>query len=68
MITGQERRLRSQECGKSGSVRVIYYFLSKRAPIFLLEIFAKGEKANLAKAERNSLAKVAGLIAKAFGG
>lgn len=42
--------------GKSGGVRVIYYFHSEAMPLYLLTVFAKSERANLAKAERNELA------------
>lgn len=44
--------------GKSGGVRVIYYYYNADHPIFLLEIFGKNEQADLSKAERNALAKV----------
>jgi len=52
--------------GKSGGVRVVYYFFSDHAPIYLLEVFAKNEKANLGKSERDALAKLARLIAAAW--
>ena len=42
--------------GKSGGVRVIYYFHSEAMPLYLLTIFAKNERANLSKADRNELA------------
>ena len=42
--------------GKSGGVRVIYYFHSEAMPLYLLAMFAKNERANLCKAERNALA------------
>jgi len=48
--------------GKSGGVRVIYYFHNTARPIYLLEIFGKNERANLTAAERNALAKVAAEI------
>lgn len=41
--------------GKRGGVRVIYYFYSESIPVFLLSMFAKNQKANLTKAERNAL-------------
>jgi len=44
--------------GKSGGVRVVYYYHSPDEPIFLLEIFGKNEKANLTTAERNRLGKI----------
>jgi hypothetical protein len=40
--------------GKSGGVRVIYYYGRAEHPLFLLEVFGKNEKANLSKAERNA--------------
>ena len=39
--------------GKRGGVRVIYYFHSESFPLFLLTVYAKNQKANLTKAERN---------------
>ena len=42
--------------GKSGGVRVIYYFHDDLMPLYLLTLFAKGDKVNLTKAERNELA------------
>jgi len=44
--------------GKSGGVRVIYYFHSAVMPLYLLTMFAKNERANLSKAERNELAEL----------
>jgi len=58
--TGGIRKVRFAKGGrgKSGGVRVIYYFYNAEEPIYLLEVFGKNEKANLAVAERNALAKV----------
>ena len=58
--TGGVRKVRFavQGRGKSGGVRVVYFFLNETLPIFLLAVFAKNEKANLSKAERNALAKL----------
>lgn len=52
--------------GKSGGVRVIYYFHSDRIPLYLLTMFAKNERANLNKAERNELAELVGLLLAAW--
>jgi hypothetical protein len=41
--------------GKSGGVRVIYYFSNRASPLWLLDIFGKNEKANLTAAEKNAL-------------
>ena len=55
--TGGVRKLRWRRGGqgKSGGVRVIYYFHDDFMPLYLLTLFAKGDKANLNKAERNEL-------------
>ena len=56
--TGGVRKLRwaRDGRGKSGGVRVISYFHSEAMPLYLLTMFAKNERANLSKAERNALA------------
>ena len=56
--TGGVRKLRWRRGGqgKSGGVRVIYYFHDDFMPLYLLTLFAKGDKTNLTKAERNELA------------
>ena len=42
--------------GKSGGVRVIYYFYSSEMPLYLLTIFGKSEKSNISQAEKRLLA------------
>jgi hypothetical protein len=37
--------------GKRGGVRIIHYFADPRFPVFLMDIFAKNEKADLSAAE-----------------
>lgn len=56
--TGGVRKLRWARGGrgKSGGVRVIYYFHSEAMPLYLLTAFGKNEQANLSDAERNELA------------
>ncbi|MCL5043051.1 MAG: type II toxin-antitoxin system RelE/ParE family toxin [Gammaproteobacteria bacterium] len=68
--TGGIRKLRwsAQGKGKSGGVRVIYYYHNGTMPLFLLTVFGKGEKANLSKSERNELAKLTSLLRKHYGG
>ena len=41
--------------GKSGGVRVIYYFSNRALPLWLLDIFGKNEKADLTDAEKSAL-------------
>ena len=48
--------------GKSGGVRVIYYFHDELMPLYLLTLFAKGDRSNLSKAERNELAGLVQLL------
>ena len=52
--------------GKRGGVRVIYYFHSEVFPVFLLTLYAKNQKANLTKTERNELKQLAPLLVKAY--
>jgi len=68
--TGGIRKLRwsAQGRGKSGGVRVVYYYHNGSMPLFLLTVFGKGEKSNLSKAERNELAKFTNLLVKNYGG
>jgi hypothetical protein len=62
--TGGVRKLRWGRGGrgKSGGVRVIYYFHSEAMPLCLLTVFGKNEKANLSKAERNDLADLVRML------
>jgi hypothetical protein len=62
--TGGVRKLRWSRGGrgKSGGMRVIYYFHNESMPLYLLTLFAKNERANLSKAERNELAEMVGLL------
>jgi len=66
--TGGVRKLRwgRQGRGKSGGVRVIYYVHSELMPLYLLTLFAKNERANLTKAERNELAGLVDILVSAW--
>ena len=68
--TGGIRKLRwaKNSQGKSGGVRVIYYFHNDSMPLFLLSLFGKNEKANLSHSERNLLAKFTSTLVKNYGG
>ncbi len=67
--TGGVRKLRVARGGrgKSGGGRVVYIHHDAHHPIFLLAAFAKNEKSNLSKAERNELAKFVKLLFKPAG-
>lgn len=64
--TGGIRKLRWSRGnkGKSGGVRVIYYYHDERIPLYLLTMFGKNERANLSKAERNALAKLVDILVR----
>ncbi len=64
--TGGIRKLRwgSGGKGKSGGVRVIYYYHDHRIPLYLLTVFGKNEKPNITKSERNELAKLVELLVR----
>ncbi len=55
--TGGIRKLRwaRSGAGKSGGVRVIYYFHSEIMPLYLLTVFGKNEKANISMKEKQVL-------------
>ena len=57
--TGGVRKLRWGRSGrgKSGGVRVIYYFHSEIMPLYLLAVFGKNEKADISGQEKRALAK-----------
>lgn len=68
--TGGIRKLRwsAQGKGKSGGIRVVYYYHNGSVPLFLLTVFGKGEKANISKSERNELSKLTSLLLERYGG
>ena len=64
--TGGLRKLRWSvgNKGKSGGVRIIYYFYNEILPLYLITSFMKNEKVNLTKSERNELAKLVEMLKK----
>jgi hypothetical protein len=59
--TGGARKIRWQGAkhkGKSGGIRVIYFFHDRNTPIFLLTAYGKGVRANLSNQEKNELRKI----------
>jgi len=59
--TGGARKIRFPDRrrgkGKSGGYRVVTYYAAEDIPVFLLDVFSKGDKINLSKAEREALRK-----------
>jgi mRNA-degrading endonuclease RelE of RelBE toxin-antitoxin system len=44
--------------GKSGGVRIIYFVVSRRGVVYLIDIYAKSEKEDLADAQRREIRKL----------
>ncbi|WIJ26611.1 type II toxin-antitoxin system RelE/ParE family toxin [Devosia sp. RR2S18] len=57
--TGGARKVRYAKAGKgkSGGYRVITYYTADDIPVFLMDVYAKGEKINLTPKERVELKK-----------
>ncbi len=55
--TGGARKVRfpGRGKGKSGGYRVVTYFAGQDMPVFLLNVFAKGDRIDLSQAERNAM-------------
>lgn len=58
----RKMRFAAKGRGKSGGVRVIYYWFRHDDEIFLLDIYAKSEKADLTKAELKELVALLKLL------
>lgn len=66
--TGGARKLRWARpgMGKSSGYRIVTYYAGVDVPVFLLAAYAKGDRANLSKAERNDLADILRRIAAPY--
>lgn len=66
--TGGARKLRfaRQGGGKSGGYRTVHYFGGTDVPVFLLQLYAKNERADLTAAQRNTLRTVLATIAQEY--
>jgi hypothetical protein len=62
--TGGLRKLRwaRRGAGKRGGYRAIYFFVDRDAPVFLLAVYAKAAKDDLAPVERKQLAELAAIL------
>lgn len=58
--TGGWRKVRWAErgSGKSGGVRVVYYYRASSGRIYLADVYAKNEKVTLTRAEEDALRKI----------
>jgi hypothetical protein len=66
--TGGAREIRfaGRGKGKSGGYRVITFYSGDEVPVFLLTVFAKGERADLSKAERKVLAQLTKVLVDSY--
>ena len=66
--TGGARKVRfaGRGRGKSGGYRVITFYAGWDIPMFLLNMFAKGDRVDLSQAERNELRKVLAGVAENY--
>ncbi|UDF05226.1 type II toxin-antitoxin system RelE/ParE family toxin [Asticcacaulis sp. AND118] len=68
--TGGCRKIRiaigANNKGKSGGARVVTFFTGLNMPIFLVAVFAKSERINLSKANRNALKGMTEQIVEAY--
>jgi hypothetical protein len=66
--TGGARKLRfaPTERGKRGGYRVVTYYGGNDIPIFLMDVYAKGNKINLSARERVELKKELELFAQEY--
>jgi hypothetical protein len=62
--TGGVRKIRARRGnkGKSGGIRIIYYFYVKKNSIYMLSAYAKNDKVDLLPSEKKSMKKLISLI------
>jgi hypothetical protein len=62
--TGGARKARAARGGrgKSGGARIIYYVVTRRGVLYLLDVYAKSEKENLSDAEKHEIRKIIAAI------
>ncbi len=66
--TGGARKVRiaTKGKGKRGGGRVISFYTGPDIPVFLLNVFAKNERIDLTRKERNELKEVLDTLAQAY--
>ncbi|CAA6605456.1 RelE cytotoxic translational repressor of toxin-antitoxin stability system (modular protein) [Rhodospirillaceae bacterium LM-1] len=62
----RKTRLALRHKGKSGGLRVISFFSGDDVPVFLLNLFTKGDKIDLTQAERNELRTILAGVVDAY--
>jgi hypothetical protein len=66
--TGGVRKIRwaTRGRGKRGGARVIYYYHNSAVPLFLLDVYAKHEKADLSAADKRSLRRLLPILVSRY--
>jgi hypothetical protein len=66
--TGGARKVRfaGRGKGKSGGYRIITFCAANDIPVFLLDVYGKGTRANLSQAQRNELRKTLTALPRAW--
>ena len=66
--TGGARKFRFKRpgTGKSGGYRIVFYYGGDDVPLFLLNVFTKGDRANLSKAECNEIRVILAKMAQVY--
>ena len=66
--TGGARKVRfaARGRGKSGGYRVITFFSGESIPVFLLDIYSKGEKIDLSQGEKKELKRILAQIVETY--
>lgn len=66
--TGGARKLRfaARGKGKSGGYRIITFYTGEDIPVFLLDLYAKGEKIDLTQGEKNTLKRLLQRLAESY--
>lgn len=66
--TGGLRKMRfaREGEGKSGGLRLVYYFYNEQFPVFLITLYAKNERADITAGEKNELRKLSALLVATY--
>ena len=66
--TGGVRKIRwgRQGRGKRGGVRVIYFYYSLEAPLYLLMVYAKTDREDMTSDEKRAVATLAGALKQKY--
>lgn len=61
-------RWQTHRKGKSGGVRVIYFFYNENCPLFLLEMYSKAQKTGLSPQDKKLARRLVEELVKTYGG